>query len=46
MDALAKEMRSVGVVFEVLVNGKKAPPGWTKITGHLVWDLKMDIEPF
>ena len=42
-DALAKEMTEVGVAFEVLAEGQKAPPGWSKVTGHLVWDLKMDF---
>ena len=43
MAALAKEMKNVGVAFEVLPQGMHAPPGWTKVTGHLVWDLKMDF---
>jgi hypothetical protein len=42
-DALAKEMHNVGVAFEVLEEGKKAPVGWSKVTGHLVWDVKMDF---
>ena len=27
----------VGLIYE----GKKAPPGWTKTSGHLVFDVKM-----
>ena len=42
-DALAKEMTEVGVAFEVLEEGIKAPIGWSKVTGHLVWDVKMDF---
>jgi hypothetical protein len=42
-DGLAKEMTEVGIAFEVLVGNQKAPPGWKKVTGHLVWDLKMDF---
>jgi hypothetical protein len=42
-DALAKEMTEVGVAFEVLDDGVKAPIGWSKVTGHLVWDVKMDF---
>jgi hypothetical protein len=42
-DALAKEMTEVGVVFEVLEEEMKAPVGWSKVTGHLVWDVKMDF---
>jgi hypothetical protein len=42
-DALAKEMTEVGVAFEVLEEDMKAPIGWRKVTGHLVWDVKMDF---
>jgi hypothetical protein len=42
-DALAKEMLNVGIAFEILEDGKIAPPGWRKVTGHIVWDLKMDF---
>ena len=37
------EMYNVGVAFEILEEGQKAPIGWSKVTGHLVWDLKMDF---
>ena len=43
MNALNKEMLNVGIAFELLEAGKKAPPGWSKVTGHLVWDVKMDF---
>jgi Reverse transcriptase (RNA-dependent DNA polymerase) len=36
-------MLNFGIAFEVLPEGKDVPPGWTKVTGHLVWDLKMDF---
>jgi len=42
-DALAKEMTEVGVAFEVLAEDANAPIGWRKVTGHLVWDVKMDF---
>ena len=42
-DAVAKEMTEVGIAFEVLEDGAKAPKGWSKVTGHLVWDVKMDF---
>jgi hypothetical protein len=42
-DALATEMTEVGVAFEVLDEGISAPKGWSKVTGHLVWDVKMDF---
>ena len=43
MKALAKEMFNVGVAFEILAEGEKAPYGWHLVTGHLVWDVKMDF---
>jgi hypothetical protein len=42
-DALAKEMTETGIAFEVLDEGIQAPKGWSKVTGHLVWDVKMDF---
>ena len=42
-DALAHEMYNVGVAFEILEEGQKAPPGWNKASGHLIWDVKMDF---
>ena len=43
MKALAKEMLNVGVAFEILEQGQKAPHGWHLVTGHLVWDVKKDL---
>ena len=31
------------VAFEMSEHGQKAPPGWYKYTGHIVWDVKMDF---
>jgi hypothetical protein len=42
-DALALEMTEIGVAFEVLAESQRAPPVWSKVTGHLIWDLKMDF---
>ena len=42
-DALKKEMYNVGVAFEILDEGVHAPHGWKQVTGHLVWDVKMDF---
>jgi hypothetical protein len=42
-DAIQKEMFNVGIAFEVLDEGQKAPVGWHKVTGHLVYDVKMDF---
>jgi hypothetical protein len=36
-------MTEIGVAFEVLAESQRAPPVWSKVTGHLIWDLKMDF---
>ena len=40
---MMKEMYNIGVAFEVLDEGQKAPAGWHQVTGHHVWDVKMDF---
>ena len=42
-DALAQEKFNVGVAFEVLDHLQKVLAGWWKVTGHLIWDIKMDF---
>ena len=42
-DALTTEMYNVTVAFKVLDEGQKAPAGWHEVTGHLVWDVKIDF---
>eukprot|EP00957_Ditylum_brightwellii_P102505 7812040-Ditylum_brightwellii.AAC.4 len=42
-DALAKEMTNIDIVFELLKLGQSAPIGWSKMTEHLIWDVKMDF---
>jgi hypothetical protein len=36
-------MGNVCIAFEILGPGMKAPPGWHKASGHLVFDVKMDF---
>jgi len=36
-------MTNVGIAFEALEDGVSAPPGWHKVTGHLIFDVKMDF---
>ena len=31
------------VVFDVLENHENVPVGWTKASGYLIWDVKMDF---
>jgi hypothetical protein len=42
-DALSKEMGNVCIAFEIFGPGVKAPPGWHKVSGHLILDVKMDF---
>ena len=42
-DAIKLEMVKVGTAFEVLEEGVPALPGWHKVTGHSVLDVKMDF---
>ena len=39
-DAMDKEMKNVGVAFEILEKDEKVPVGWHKATGHGIWDEK------
>ena len=41
--AIGKEMTNVGVEFQVLEEGEKAPPGWYKARRHIMFDIKMDF---
>ena len=43
MDMLTKEMTNVSIAFCILERGEKALPGYKKVSGHLVWDLKIDF---
>jgi hypothetical protein len=43
MNSLGKEMGNLIVAFEIKNPWEKAPPGWFKMTGHIVWDVKMDF---
>jgi hypothetical protein len=42
-DAIEKEMLNISIAFEVLLVEQKAPVGSKKVTGHFVWDVKMDF---
>ena len=41
--AIQKEMTNVGVAFEILEDDQNVPVGWSKQSGHLVFDVKMDL---
>ena len=42
-DAIQLEMQNNVISFQILYTGIKAPPDWMKVTGHLVFDVKMDF---
>ena len=43
VDAIQKEVENFGVAFTLLPLGGKSPPGQTKSSGRLVFDVKMDF---
>ena len=43
-DAIAKEMFNVGIAFEILPDDKSPPVGFDKVTGHMVFDVRMSFE--
>ena len=42
-DAINKEMANCRIAFEVLEEGESAPVGYTQITCHLIFDVKLDL---
>ena len=42
-DAIVKYMYHVLVAFNILEDGESPPPVWTKSTGHLIFDVKMEF---
>ena len=42
-DALQLEMENVAVAFHFLEDNKPLPKGWTPSSGHIIWDVKMDL---
>ena len=37
-------MKNVGVAFKILESGEYVPPGYTKSSGHLVFDVRMNFQ--
>ena len=42
-DGIRKEMMNVGIAFVLLEQLEQAPPGWTKASGHIIFDINMDF---
>ena len=43
MDALRLEMNTILIAFDIKPEGAGPPPGYTKSSGHIIWDVKMDF---
>ena len=43
-DSLEKEMSNLRVAFDILDDGVNPPPGWTKSSGHIIFDVRMTLE--
>ena len=43
-DAINKEMENLKVAFDILPDGKDPPPGYTKSSGDMVFDVRMILE--
>ena len=41
--AIAKEMTNVAIAFNILEKDEDPPIGYMKVTGHLIFDVKMDF---
>ena len=37
-DALEIKMMNVGIEFDILDENDVVPPGWSKVTGHIIFD--------
>ena len=43
-DAINREMEHLKVAFDILHKGQTPPQGYTKASGHLVFDVRMTLE--
>lgn len=43
-DAINREMENLKVAFDILKDNQEPPPGFTKASGHLVFDVRMTLE--
>ena len=42
-DAIDKEMKNVSIAFEILEENQHLPPGYTRASAHIIFDVKMDF---
>ena len=43
-DDIKLEMSNVGVAFKIIETGESPPPGFTKASGHIVFDVRMSFQ--
>ena len=43
-DAIDKEMSNLKVAFDIMDESAPLPPGWTRASGHMVFDVRMTLE--
>ena len=43
IDALNTEMNTILVAFDIKKEGTSIPPGYSRSSGHIIWDVKMDF---
>ena len=36
-------MKNIGIEFTLMEEGQKVPPDWTKASGHIIFDVNMDL---
>ena len=42
-DAIDLEMNTIMPAFDLVSDGERAPPGYSKASGHIIFDVKMDF---
>ena len=43
-DALNREMENLKVIFDILDNSEYMTPGWSRASGHIIFDVRMTLE--
>ena len=42
--AINREMTNLRVAFDILEEGEPTPPGYSKSSGHMIFDVRMTLE--
>ena len=43
-DAICKEMDNLKIAFDILPDDKNLPPGYSKASDHIIFDVQMTLE--